>query len=115
MYFLYFIKAGKENHAVIDANEPRGTFTLDIKDDCEFDKCAIIGVVSCSGGEVVENIGWNTLNFTVDFDSMPAPDLITGEPANIIKPVTAVLLVEDIVTKETIEVEYTITREYQAD
>ncbi len=102
--------AGK-NISVIDINEMSGTFTLDIKDDCEFDRSAITGVVSCSEGEVVPNVGWNTLTFTVNFTSVSSPDLITGTNVNVTHPVTVVLTVEDIVTKETIEVEYTITRE----
>ncbi len=93
-------RAGNANKASIPASETRGTFTLDIKDDCEFDKCTIKEVIGCLGGDVVPNIGWNTLNFTVNF--YPVLD--------ISEPVTVVLLVEDVVTKETVEVTYIINR-----
>lgn len=92
--------AGEENRAEVSALLPRETFFLDIKDDCEFDICAIIGVISCTGGEVTENLGWKSLEFTVDFDTS----------ADSFEPVEVILLVEDIVTKETVEVEYTIYR-----
>ncbi len=93
-------KAGRKNRAEITASERNGVFILDITDDCEFDKCVIKEVVSCTGGKVVPNIGWNTLSFTINFDP------VLDEP----EPVTAVFLVEDVVTKETIEVTYTIRR-----
>ncbi len=93
-------KAGKENRASIPVSESTGTFILDVKDDCEFDKSVIKEVISCSGGTVVDNIGWSMLQFTVNFD--PAAD-----PT---QPVVAVFLVEDVATKETIEVRYTINR-----
>ncbi len=101
----FFIKneppvPGEENRAKISVFERSGTFTLDIIDDCEFDTCAIKEVISCTGGEVVENIGWNTLNFTVNFTP------VIDEP----EPVHVVLLVEDTVTKETVEIDYTIKR-----
>lgn len=92
-------RAGKNNSAVIDPAEAVGTFTLDIRDDCEFDKCVITSVVSCEGGQVTDYIGWNNLTFTVSFDSVPSEETVT-----------AVFTVKDTVTGEEIEVEYTITR-----
>lgn len=93
-------KAGTGNRAEVSASERSSVFALDINDDCEFDKCVIKEVVSCTGGEVVPNIGWNTLNFTVNFEPLTDDS----------EPVTVVLLVEDVVTKETVEVTYTINR-----
>lgn len=102
-------KAGKENRAVVNAADNLGTFSLDIRDDCEFDRCVIKEVISCTGGEVLPYAGWSNLMFTVKFDS--APMLPEDENSSVTSPVKVILLVEDVVTKETVEVEYTITRE----
>lgn len=97
-------RAGASNSSTVPLSSSAETFTLDITDDCPFDKCIISEVIESRGGLVIDRDGWNELKFTMSFDDHG--DVLDNGNVRAF----AILRVKDIVTGQTVDVRYSITR-----
>lgn len=89
--------ADSGNRISIPLDQAEVSCTLSIKDDFELDKCVIDSVYRAVGGSVRENEGWDDLVFTFCPDGTETDCYV-------------ILTVRDVLTGNTSNIRYTITR-----
>jgi len=86
-----------QNSAVIPANAA-SLLEVTVRDDCAFDRCAIISIDNVHGGSVSENTGWSDMSFVFTPDGSE-------------KYCSVTLTVADVLSGSTVQIAYDITVE----
>jgi len=85
-----------QNAATVPFNAT-SVLEVTVKDDCEFDRCAIVSVDNVVGGTVADKTGWNDMKFTFTHDgvttfcqvTLTVADVLTGLSTQIVYDITA--------------------------